>query len=76
MTGPSPTKPTIVLVHGAFADSSGWAVVGAALQADGYPVLAFANPLRGVQYDSAYLEPSSTRSRGRSSLSAIPMAEQ
>ena len=55
VTGPSPTKPTIVLVHGAFADSSGWAVVGAALQADGYPVLAFANPLRGVQYDSAYL---------------------
>lgn len=52
---PHPTKPTIVLVHGAFADSSGWGVVGAALQADGYSVLAFANPLRGVQYDSAYL---------------------
>jgi len=48
-------KPTIVLVHGAFADSSGWSLVGAALQAEGYPVLAFSNPLRGVQYDSAYL---------------------
>ncbi len=55
VTGPGPTKPTIVLVHGAFADASGWAVVGAGLQADGYPVLAFANPLRGVQYDSEYL---------------------
>ncbi len=53
--GPSLAKPTIVLVHGAFADASGWAAVGAGLQADGYPVLAFANPLRGVQYDSAYL---------------------
>jgi pimeloyl-ACP methyl ester carboxylesterase len=52
---PSRVKPTIVLVHGAFADSSGWTVVGAALQAEGYPVLAFSNPLRGVQYDSSYL---------------------
>jgi pimeloyl-ACP methyl ester carboxylesterase len=52
---PSRVKPTIVFVHGAFADSSGWSVVGAALQAEGYPVLAFSNPLRGVQYDSAYL---------------------
>lgn len=48
-------KPTIVLVHGAFADSSGWSLVGAALQAEGYPVVAFSNPLRGVQYDSEYL---------------------
>lgn len=48
-------KPTIVLVHGAFADSSGWNLVAPALQADGYPVIAFSNPLRGVQYDSQYL---------------------
>jgi pimeloyl-ACP methyl ester carboxylesterase len=52
---PNPPKPTIVLVHGAFADSSGWNTVGTALQAEGYPVLAFSNPLRGIQYDSAYL---------------------
>jgi pimeloyl-ACP methyl ester carboxylesterase len=52
---PRGVKPTIVLVHGAFADSSGWSVVAAALQSEGYPVLAFSNPLRGVQYDSAYL---------------------
>jgi pimeloyl-ACP methyl ester carboxylesterase len=54
-TSRSAPKPTVVLVHGAFADSSGWSLVAAALQADGYPVLAFSNPLRGVQYDSAYL---------------------
>lgn len=52
---PAAVKPTIVLVHGAFADSSGWSVVGAALQAQGYPVLAFSNPLRGIAYDSEYL---------------------
>lgn len=49
------SKPTVVLVHGAFADSSGWSAVGTALQAEGYPVIAFSNPLRGVEYDSNYL---------------------
>ncbi|KHD77290.1 alpha/beta hydrolase [Actinoplanes utahensis] len=48
-------KPTVVLVHGAFADASGWNDVVARLQRDGYPVLAPANPLRGVASDSAYL---------------------
>ncbi|MFY1626452.1 alpha/beta fold hydrolase [Micromonospora sp. WMMD735] len=48
-------KPTVVLVHGAFADASGWAEVTRKLQRDGYPVLAPANPLRGVEADSAYL---------------------
>ena len=52
---PSVPKPTIVLVHGAFADSSGWNAVGTALQAEGYPVIAFSNPLRGLTYDSEYL---------------------
>lgn len=52
---PRATKPTIVLVHGAFADSSGWTLTAAALQADGYPVIAFSNPLRGTTYDSQYL---------------------
>jgi pimeloyl-ACP methyl ester carboxylesterase len=54
-TTPRPAKPTVVLVHGAFADSSGWAPTAAALQAAGYPVIAFSNPLRGVSYDSQYL---------------------
>jgi pimeloyl-ACP methyl ester carboxylesterase len=48
-------KPTIVLVHGAFADSSGWNTVARRLLDAGYPVLAFSNPLRGPLADSAYL---------------------
>jgi len=48
-------KPTIVLVHGAFADSSSWDGVVARLERDGYPVLGLANPLRDLAGDSAYL---------------------
>ena len=47
--------PTVVLVHGAFADSSSWNGVIERLQASGVPVVAPANPLRGVTSDSAYL---------------------
>lgn len=50
-----PAKPTVVLVHGAFADSSSWNGVIAALQAKGYPVIAAANPLRSVTSDAAYV---------------------
>ncbi len=45
-------KPTIVLVHGAFADSSSWNGVVKILLKDGYPVMAVANPLRGVKNDA------------------------
>ena len=48
-------KPTIVLVHGAFADSSGWDAVATQLMDQGYPVLAFSNPLRDPISDGAYL---------------------
>jgi len=48
------TKPTVVLVHGAFADGSSWNGVIERLQQQGYPVIAPANPLRGVTADSAY----------------------
>ncbi len=48
-------RPTVVLVHGAFADSSGWQPVATKLQKQGYPVIAFSNPLRGVGSDSQYL---------------------
>ena len=48
-------KPTVVLVHGAFADSSSWNGVVARLQHDGYPVIAAANPLRGLASDAAYV---------------------
>lgn len=50
-----PAKPTIVLVHGAFADSSSWNGVVADLERDGYPVVAAANPLRGIASDAAYV---------------------
>jgi pimeloyl-ACP methyl ester carboxylesterase len=48
-------KPTIVLVHGAFADASSWNGVIERLQQQGWTVVAPANPLRGVAADSAYL---------------------
>ena len=48
-------KPTIVLVHGAFAESSSWNGVLTQLIAKGYPVVAVANPLRGVKSDAAYV---------------------
>jgi len=51
----SETRPTIVLVHGAFADASSWSGVVELLQRKGYTVVAPANPLRGVKADSAYL---------------------
>lgn len=50
-----PTKPTVVLVHGAFADSSGWSAVAGRLMNAGYPVIAFSNPLRGPSSDGEYL---------------------
>lgn len=49
-------KPTIVLVHGAWADSSSWNKVIAQLQAKGYTVKAPANPLRGLTGDADYIQ--------------------
>jgi pimeloyl-ACP methyl ester carboxylesterase len=54
-TQPTDGKPTIVLVHGAFADASSWNGVIERLQHQGYVVVAPANPLRGIVADSAYL---------------------
>jgi pimeloyl-ACP methyl ester carboxylesterase len=48
-------KPTVVLVSGAFEDSSSWSGEITRLEHDGYPVIAPAVPLRGVASDSAYL---------------------
>lgn len=56
-------KPTIVLVHGAFADASGWTQEVVRLQRKGYDVIAPANPLRGLTYDADQL---------RSVLATIP----
>ena len=47
--------PTVVLVHGAFADASSWNGVIERLQAKGVQVTAPANPLRGISIDSAYI---------------------
>jgi pimeloyl-ACP methyl ester carboxylesterase len=48
-------KPTVVLVHGAFADSSSWNGVIDQLRRDGFPVIAAANPLRGLHSDADYV---------------------
>ncbi len=56
-------KPTIVLVHGAFADASGWSAEVIDLQARGYDVIAPPVPLRGLTYDADYV---------RSVLATIP----
>ena len=46
---------TVVLVHGAFADSSSWNGVIERLQAAGIQVTAAPNPLRGISHDAAYV---------------------
>jgi pimeloyl-ACP methyl ester carboxylesterase len=46
-------KPTVVLVHGAFADSGSWDGVISSLRRANLPVLAAANPLRGLAADAA-----------------------
>jgi len=52
---PEAATPTIVLVHGAFAESASWNGVIANLHQRGYTAIAVANPLRGLQHDAAYL---------------------
>lgn len=52
---PPMKKPTVVLVHGAFAESSSWNNATSGLLAKGYAVVAVANPLRGVKSDANYL---------------------
>ncbi|MET7562613.1 alpha/beta hydrolase [Streptomyces sp. NPDC005479] len=51
----SGAKPTVVLVHGAFADGSSWDEVVSRLERSGYTVIAPANPLRGLSNDSTYI---------------------
>jgi pimeloyl-ACP methyl ester carboxylesterase len=46
-------KPTVILVHGAFADATSWNGVASKLRADGYDVIGAANPLRSVRGDAA-----------------------
>ncbi|MFC9948359.1 alpha/beta hydrolase [Streptomyces pratensis] len=49
------TTPTVVLVHGAFADAGSWSGVVTELRNHGVPVVAAANPLRGLASDAAYI---------------------
>ncbi|GHH40712.1 alpha/beta fold hydrolase [Lentzea cavernae] len=51
----SPKRPTIVLVHGAWADASSWNGVVTRLQQEGHQVTAIANPLRSLTSDAAYV---------------------
>ena len=55
MQNDAPLKPTIVLVHGAWADGSSWSAVTSKLQSAGYTVDVEANPLRGLATDAQYL---------------------
>ncbi|QWK81891.1 alpha/beta fold hydrolase [Ochrobactrum sp. BTU1] len=48
-------NPTIVLVHGAFAESSSWDGVVKNLENDGFKVVSAANPLRGLKTDADYV---------------------
>jgi pimeloyl-ACP methyl ester carboxylesterase len=48
-------KPTVMLVHGAFAESASWNGVIERLQAEAVPTIAVANPLRSLPGDAAYL---------------------
>ncbi|MFC9291753.1 alpha/beta fold hydrolase, partial [Streptomyces sp. NPDC057052] len=47
--------PTVLLVHGAFADATSWSGVITELRRDGIPVIAPPNPLRGLASDAAYV---------------------
>jgi pimeloyl-ACP methyl ester carboxylesterase len=49
------SRPTVALVHGAFADSSSWNDVVEQLQSGGIAVQAVSNPLRGITADTAYV---------------------
>lgn len=52
-TSPRALKAAVVLVHGAFADGSGWAKVIPILERDGYYVIAVQNPLQATPDDIA-----------------------
>lgn len=52
----SVSKATVVMVHGAFAESGSWNRVIAKLQAQGFKTVAVAIPLRGVKSDAEYVD--------------------
>jgi pimeloyl-ACP methyl ester carboxylesterase len=58
-------KPTIVLVHGAFADGSSWNKVIPILQKKGYNVIAVQNPLTSLNDDVAFVERALSEVKGK-----------
>ena len=67
-------QPTIVLVHGAFAESASWDRVIDSLQGSGHDVIAAANPLRSLPATPLPSATSSARSTARSCSSRTPTA--
>jgi pimeloyl-ACP methyl ester carboxylesterase len=49
------SRPTLVFVHGAFAESASWKSVIGRLQEEGYTAIAAANPLRSVAGDAEFV---------------------
>jgi pimeloyl-ACP methyl ester carboxylesterase len=64
-TAPAGSDLTVVLVHGAFADSSSWNGVIKEVLAAGVPVRAVSNPLRGVAHDAGYVASAMAQFPGR-----------
>ena len=73
----STNTPTVVLVHGGFADASFWAPVIKELQAHGHPGARTAEPAAGIWPTTLTTSrASSTRSTARCSWSATPTVER
>src|SRR5215469_16386729 len=70
--GESPNIPTVILVHGGFADASFWVPVIKELHAHNVPVLAPPNPLRGLAHDAEYTASYVNQVDGRCFWSVIP----
>ena len=66
--------PTVVLVHGAFADASGYAGVIQKLQSRAVEVRAPMNPLRSLAFDADAIARYATTIKGRSCSSGTPTA--
>jgi pimeloyl-ACP methyl ester carboxylesterase len=73
-SGHDRAEPTVVLVHGAWADASSWSGVVKRLQDDGYTIAAVPNPLRSLSRDAAHVAAYPRRSPARPCSSATPTA--